>query len=298
MNFIENLNNAFEKLVNKISGWIDSVVLALPNIVLAIIVMVIAGFASRYVKKYFSKLARRFTKTESVVTLISSFATVSFMLLVIFIVLNILNLSSAVTSLLTGAGVVGLAVGLALQDPLVNLFSGVMMSVRELYNVGDLVETNGYFGTIRQVNLRTTIIELNDGPLVTIPNKLVIQNPLTNYSLPRQRRAELACGISYGEDLERVKAIATRALKEHVDYNKKKGLEFFYTEFGDSSINFLVRFWLDRVGPAAYLQGQSEAVLALKKAFDENDIMIPFPIRTLDFGIKGGEKLKEMLDGE
>ena len=297
MNFIKNLNEAFDKLLEKIGGWIDATVLALPNIVLAIIVMVIAGFASRYVRKYFSKLARRFTKTETVVTLISSIGTVAFMLLVIFLVLTILNLSSAVTSLLTGAGVAGLIIGLALQDPLINLTSGVIMSVRDLYNVGDLVETNGYFGAIRQVNLRTTIVELNDGPVVTIPNKLVLQNPLTNYSSPGQRRAELACGISYGEDLERVKAIAIRAIEEQVNYNKEKDLEFFYTEFGDSSINFLVRFWLDQVGQAAQLQAQSQAVLALKKAFDENDIMIPFPIRTLDFGIKGGEKLNEMLGG-
>lgn len=95
----------------------------------------------------------------------------------LFIVLGILGLDRALTSLLAGAGVVGLAVGLAVQEPLMNLFSGILMSTKSLYNVGDLIETNGYFGKIKKVNLRSTILEQVSGEEVLLPNKSIIHPP-------------------------------------------------------------------------------------------------------------------------
>jgi small conductance mechanosensitive channel len=74
----------------------------------------------------------------------------------------------------------------------------------------------------------------------------------------------------------------------------EKEVEVYYDEFGASSINFKLRIWLNTVEQKDYLNAKSEAIILIKAAFDENDIMIPFPIRTLDFGIKGGEKLSEM----
>lgn len=85
-------------------------------------------------------------------------------------------------------------------------------------------------------------------------------------------------------------------VQEHCRYDDSRPLEFFYTEFGSSSINFELRFWLKDGRQASYLQARSDAIMALKGAFDENDITIPFPIRTLDFGIKGGERLGEVLE--
>jgi len=72
-------------------------------------------------------------------------------------------------------------------------------------------------------------------------------------------------------------------------------VEFFYTGFGNSSIDFILRFWIKKCRQVDFLKSRSDAVIGLKKAFDQNGITIPFPIRTLDFGIKGGQKLNEML---
>jgi small-conductance mechanosensitive channel len=95
-----------------------------------------------------------------------------------------------------------------------------------------------------------------------------------------------------------VKKVATEAIESIEKRNKNRGVEFFFKEFGGSSINFVVRFWVDFRSNPDFWEPQSEAIIALKKAFDENDIMIPFPIRTLDFGIRGGEKLNTMWDGK
>jgi small conductance mechanosensitive channel len=169
------------------------------------------------------------------------------------------------------------------------------MSTKSLYNVGDLIETNGYFGKIKKVNLRSTILEQLSGEEVLLPNKSIIQNPLTNYTVSGRRRLALSCGISYGEDLEKVRLVTVKAVEDNIDRDERFPVEFYYEGYGDSSINFIVRFWLADITQKGLLAAQSESVIAIKKAFDQNDIMIPFPIRTLDFGIKGGEKLNTML---
>ncbi|MEX0648198.1 MAG: mechanosensitive ion channel family protein [Balneolaceae bacterium] len=206
-----------------------------------------------------------------------------------------LNLDGTVTSLLAGAGIIGLALGFAFQDIAANFISGVLLSTRHPFGIGDIIETNEFFGTVQKLNLRNTIILTPQGQIVYIPNKAVFENPFTNYTKNGERRIDLACGISYGDDLEKVKEVTLKAVSGIEHRDKNRDVEFFYSEFGDSSINFLVRFWVNFHLHKDFWEPQSEAIMAIKKAFDDNDIMIPFPIRTLDFGIKGGEKLNTML---
>lgn len=127
---------------------------------------------------------------------------------------------------------------------------------------------------------------------------MVYNNPLTNYTSSGQRRVDLACGISYGDDLEKVEKVAINAIEQNTQIDNSRPVELLFTEFGNSSINFTLRFWLDQARQPDFMKARSEAIKALKKAFDRNDIVIPFPIRTLDFGIKGGEKLREALPKE
>jgi small conductance mechanosensitive channel len=292
---MEQFNASLGKMWETLQSWVENFIGNLPNIVLAILVLVLSLFMSRFVKKYFERLINRLSSNYTINSLLVNLATSGFLLIMLFVVLSILGLDTALTSLLAGAGVVGLAIGLAVQEPLMNAFSGILMSTKKLYNVGDLVETNGYYGTIQQVDLRSTIIKLLSGEEVMIPNKMILQNPLTNYTVSMERRLDVSCGISYGEDLEFVKRITIDAIEHGVDYDKNRSIEFFYNEFGDSSINFVVRMWLRQTSQKELLTIQSQTVMALKKAYDENGITIPFPIRTLDFGIKGGEKLHEVL---
>lgn len=292
---MEQFNESFNNLADKLQGWINDAVVAIPNLVLAAIVLALGIFLARYVNKYASRVVRRFSSQGAVNRLISSIITTIFVLFVIMVVLSILQLDTALQSLLAGAGVAGLAIGLALQDPIVNLFSGVMMSTKKSFHLGDLVETNGYFGKIKNINLRSTIIETLQGQEVIIPNKTSYQNPFTNYSTMRQRRVDISCGVSYGDDLEKVRDLCIRTIQETIDIKEQTEVELFFKEFGDSSINFTLRFWLSDPSQKNYLKAQSESIIAIKKAFDNNDIVIPFPIRTLDFGIKGGESLSEAL---
>ena len=291
---METLREAYGKLQDKLTEWINDFVLILPNLLIAIVVVLVGWFVAKYIYRLLHRGIVKASGSHNVADLLASIARVVVIGLALFLALGILGLSSVVAGAFAGAGIVGLAVGFALQDPLANLFSGVMMSVKELYAQGDLVETNDYMGIIQGITLRTTLIRTLTGQEVAIPNKDVLQSALTNYTRTRQRRVDLPIGISYGDDLTRAAGIARGAVEDAVDTIAGRDVEVFWTEFGSSSINGTVRFWLGETGQKDFLDRRSRAIVAIKAAFDEHDIMIPFPIRTLDFGIRGGEKLSEM----
>lgn len=291
----DQFSESFQKLVKKMESWLDSLVLGLPNFILAAIVLAISIFLARNLKNIAQKGLSKTGANKTVTGLLSNMLVAIFMLISIFIILNILDLSDALTALLGTAGVAGLAVGLALQDPLVNLFSGVLMSVRDYYKIGDLVETNDYFGRILKINLRSTVILSPKGQEIIIPNKEVLQNPLINFSHNGRRRVDITCGVAYGDDLDKVKKVAIQAIEDSgLDFRESKPIEFFYMGFGGSSIDFTIRFWKNITAQVDYLEAQSTAIMAIKKAFDENSITIPFPITTLDFGVVGGKGIDEI----
>lgn len=287
--------NAYGMVVSKLEGWFDTFISYLPNIVIAVLIGVFAFFVSKYLRKIATKAVAKFTNNRTILSLVSNLTAVVFGVIILFLILGIFNLDDTINKLLATAGVVGLAVGLALQDPMTNLFSGVFLSVRSLYNINDLVQTNGYFGNIKNIDLRCTTLRLPTGEEVVIPNKDVIQNPLTNYTVSGERRVDLECGVSYGEDLERVEQIVLDTISslDSIDTSRKPDL--IYTAFDSSSINFIVRYWLDDPSLKDYLHEKSKGIKAIKAAFDQHDITIPFPIRTLDFDIKGGKNLSDSL---
>lgn len=293
--FWDQFNQSLDNVVGRLGEWLNLIIVNIPNIILAAIVLVIGIYLTRRMRKYFNNLFARISANAAVTNLLANIATAGFFLIILFLVLSILNLNTVLTTILAGAGVAGLAVGLALQEPIINLFAGVMMSARKFFELNDMVETNGFVGIVQRISLRSTILRTLQGQEIIIPNKDVYQSPLKNYTTTGERRVDLSCGVSYGDDLEKARSIAIEAVKNNVEYQEDRPIELFYTEFGDSSINFTLRFWLDMWRQKDYLKAQSDAIMAIKKAFDENDITIPFPIRTLDFGIKGGESLQQML---
>lgn len=289
------INNAYELITDKLQEWIDAFILMLPNLALAILVVLITIFISKLIRKASKSILDKVSHNETINDLLSSIIYGIAFLFGLFIALSILDLHGPITTLLAGAGIIGLALGFAFQDLGANFIAGIMLSFRRPFSKGDIIKSQDYMGVIQKVNLRSTVITTFQGQKVMIPNKDVFQNPLENFSVTNKRRVDLDVGISYGEDLEKVKSVTLEAARK-VAGQASMEPTFFYTGFGDSSIDFTIRIWPLDITQPGYLKVKSDLIMNIKKAFDENDIMIPFPIRTLDFGIKGGEKLNEILD--
>ncbi|HSN82831.1 MAG TPA: mechanosensitive ion channel family protein [Polyangiales bacterium] len=292
-----DFQSAYEKLIEKLWGWVESFVGMLPNLAVAILVLVLFWVTSVAAAAAAKRALIRLRTRPSIQGLIVTLLRIVILFTGLMVALGILNLDKALTSILAGAGIVGLALGFAFQDLAANFISGVGLSLHRThpFKVGDLIETNDVFGTVEKITLRTTELRTLDGKQITIPNKHVYQDRLTNHSFSGERRVDLSCGISYGEDLEKVRRVSIEAIRGVENRNEDREVELYFQDFGDSSINFVVWFWITFRKQTDYLGAMSDAVMRLKKAFDQNDITIPFPIRTLDFGIKGGERLGETL---
>lgn len=289
-----DLDKITNLITDKLATWAEALIKLLPNIVMAAVVMVIGFYIAKFIRRISSKLLSKVSNNITLNNLFSSVVYFSFIGIVLFTVLTILNLDKAVTSILAGAGILGLALAFAFQDIAANFMSGIFISFRKPLKVGDIVQIKEYMGKVKEINLRDTVIETFQGKTVIIPNKEVFQNPIENYTILQKRRFDLEVGVSYGDDLEKVREITLNAVSGIAELSSEDEVSVFFMEFGDSSINLSVRMWIDTPEQAVYNKVRSEAILRIKKAYDANDIMIPFPIRTLDFGIKGGTTLNQM----
>lgn len=291
-----DLNQTIEATWDKVGDWLAGAIQALPNLIVALIVVVLFVFIARFARDWTYRLLGRVSEYMAVNRLLSTLAFVLLLGIGATIALTVLNLDTAVVSILGAAGILGLAIGFAAQNTVENLIAGILISVRRPIREGDLVEADDVFGVVQEINLRSTVIGTGPGQFVYVPNGQVFRSKLTNYSKPGQRRVDVVCGVSYGDDLEVVRRVAIEAIEALQGRVEGRSVELFYDEFGGSSINFLLTFWIPFSSHhGAYMRARSEAIMALKRAFDEAGITIPFPIRTLDFGVPGGVTLAEQL---
>lgn len=293
----ESLQPLTASLTTKAVSWYHSTVDLLPNVALAILAVVAFSVGSRWVRRGVDNGLSRTSMNTSVVQLIATIAKLSTIALGVFIALSLLHLDKAVTSLLAGVGVVGLALGFAFQDIAANFMSGVFMAVRRPFQVGDQIELDGRVANVQAIQLRSTHVHTTDGLSIIVPNKQVFQNSIVNYTDTDQRRLDLPVGVAYNTDLEQARDLVREAVDDMPSRSDDREVEVFFTEFGGSSINLVARIWLSTATQGSYMAAQSDAIIRIKKVFDDHDITIPFPIRTLDFGARdvGGERLDVAL---
>lgn len=288
-----DVDHAFEQLIDKLNIWFSALIGMLPNLLLASLILVVGFYLSKGIRNQANKRIRRFFPTITLADLSINLIYVFCLGVVIFSALKILNLDSTIMTALGAAGILGVGLAFAFQDIAANFISGVFLAFSKPFKVGELITTNDLEGFVVEVKLRDTTIRTHQGHLISIPNRLLMQNPLINYTRYGKRRADITGGISYADDLEKVRNVAEEALK-NVPNVISKDTTFFFEELGDSSVNFRIRIWVDSDQFGTYLQFINDVIITLTTAFRENDITIPFPIRTLDFDMKGGEKLSDV----
>lgn len=289
------LNKAFNLLADKLQTWINTAIQLIPNIVAAILILLVFFGIGWLIRKVVTKTLHQVTSNKAVISLLETISGIFVVAVGVFIALGVLQLDGWVTTLLAGAGVIGLALGFAFQSIAANFISGIILSIRHPFGIGDMIESNDYYGYVHEINLRCTIIRTTQGQLAYIPNQELLGSPFVNYTWNNQRRVDLECGVSQGDDLRKAKRLAIEAVESIDNYNSERDVELFYTSFGASSMDFVIRFWVHFRKNPDFLSARSEAIMAIRDSFDENNISTPFPIRTLDFAMKGGKRLNEEL---
>lgn len=275
------MHEAFQIFESKIQTWLQELIENLPEFMAAFIVLAIFILLAKLVKRIIIRAFRRFGDAEILVDLVSALTYYAVIIAGIIVALGILKLDSTVNKLLAGAGIIGLGIGFAFQDIFANVFSGALIAIRRMVRVGDYIVTNDYEGIVKSLLLRNVIIQDNYGQVIAIPSKMVLQNPIKNFSTTHQRMVVIDCGIAYNSDLEKVRDISLKVANAYPKRLEDMPVQFYYQKFNDSSIDFVLRFWIMFNNKADLLEAESETILKLKQEFDKNGIEIPFPIRTI-----------------
>ncbi|MGY3091266.1 small conductance mechanosensitive channel [Hymenobacter sp. UYAg731] len=277
------INRTFALLSHKLIGWVQGFILLLPNLLITLLLLTATVFAARLTRRALASVLPRVSPgAVTLHSLISTLAYVAVLLVGTFFALEVLGLDKTVTSLLAGVGIIGLALGFAFQDIAANFISGIIIAVQRPFTVGDVIETDKFFGTIERINLRTLDLRQVTGELVRVPNRKVFESAVTNYSVTTRRRVDLECGVAYNSDLARVRAVVLEAMQDFPELLTDQPPQVMFTSFADSAINFSLRFWIPYRRQVDYVGAKSEAIMRIKQAFDGAGIVIPFPMRTLE----------------
>ena len=279
------ISDSISELWDKLDGWLDAIILKIPNFILALLVMVVFYFLANSIKKIMLRVLLKKVKQESVKQIFSKLAYGSVILIGFFIALSVLQLDQMLTSILAGLGVAGLAVGLALQGTLSNTFSGLVLSFLPKIRIGDFIESEENKGFVDGINLWNVTIRRTDNEYVVIPNKNFVEKAFVNYSWTQRSRIDVKCRVDYDTDLQKVEDLVKKIIGENFQQKDGEKVEFFFTEFSESAIYFKTRFWIMATRPMPILEARHKAIKLIKQGFDEAKIKIPFPIRTLDFEI-------------
>ncbi len=242
------------------------------NLVTAIVIFFVGKWV---VNLIVSGLMKGMEKGDLDVTLRRFIANLARMLLMLFVIIAAINqLGVQTASLIALLGAAGLAVGLALQGSLSNFAAGVLIVLFRPYKVGDWIEGGGISGAVEEVQILTTVLKTGDNKRVIIPNSQIMGTTITNYSANETRRVDLVVGVSYDDDLDKVRKELQDLVAADDRILDDPAVTIAVSELADSSVNFVVRPW---VKTADYWGVYFDLTEAIKKRFDEVGISIPFP---------------------
>lgn len=203
-------------------------------------------------------------------------AAVYFFLLLIL--LDVLGID--LTALAVLGGGLGIGIGFGLQKIAANFVSGLILLFEKSVEEGDLIELDtSLYGFARSTGARYTLVESFDGREVMVPNEDFITNRVVNWTFTNQQgRVEIPIGVSYSSDIELARELILEAARAHERCSKDPEPECYLRKFGDSSVDFLLLFWIDDVTQGRY-EPQSDVMRAIWRSFKERGITIPFPQR-------------------
>lgn len=270
-----NLITLNAEIVTKYWDYFTNVLIEYsPRLISATILFVIGWWAIKLIKKL---IMRVMVKREMEPTLSKFLADILIWTLKILLFVTVISrLGVENSSFVAIIGAAGLAIGLSLQGSLSNFAGGVLIIMFKPFKVGDFVEAQGVSGTVKQIQIFVTQLATVDNQIIFVPNGVLSNGTIINYTYATTRRADLTIGISYSSNIKKAKEIILEILSNHPLVLKDPEPMVLVKDLADSSINLAVRPWADIEN---FFIMRSEVLEQIKNAFDHNGIEIPFPQR-------------------
>ncbi len=250
------------------------------QVVGAIIIFVVGRWLAKLVSKVVAKVMTKAKIDATLVNFVEDLCYVALLAFVVIAALEKLGVDTASFAVVVGAA--GLAIGFALQGSLGNFAAGVILIIFKPFKVGDFVELGGKMGTVKEIQIFNTILSSPDNVRVIVPNSQVTGSSIMNYTVNGTRRVDMVIGVSYEDDLKKTRQVIEDILAADSRILKEPAPTVAVSELGDSSVNFVVRPWVNSVD---YWSVRFDTIRDIKLALDKNGITIPFPQR--DVHMKG-----------
>lgn len=250
----------------------ESIMPLITNILLAAVILFGGIWLAKRIKQYIAVVMEK----REIDALLASFTSnIAYVALIAFVVIAALSqLGIQTTSFVAIIGAAGLAIGLSLQSSLSNFASGVMIIAFRPFKVGDFIEAGGVAGVVEGIQIFSTQMRTGDNKAIIVPNSNITGSNITNYSAKDTRRIDMVFGIGYDDDIKKAKDILVKLLEEDERILKDPEPVVAVSELAESSVNFVVRPW---VNSADYWGVKFDYTEAVKLTFDKEGISIPYP---------------------
>ncbi|MCK4879832.1 MAG: mechanosensitive ion channel [Bacteroidales bacterium] len=241
--------------------------------VLALVVLIVGLIVIKWITKALVRMMKKGKVTESLIPFLKSMTNILLKVMLVISVMGMVGIE--MLSFVAVLGAVGLAVGLALQGTLQNFAGGVMILLFKPYEVGHFIEAQGFMGTVKEIQIFTTVLTTPDNRRVIIPNSPLATGSITNFSAMPIRRIDFSFGIGYSDDIDKAKDILLKmAQKDDRVLKDENPPEVMVEALGDSAVNLKLRTWVKSEDYWSLFFDVTENV---KKQYDAAGISIPFP---------------------
>lgn len=255
---------------------IDWIWKLLPNLVLAIMLLIVGLWVVKFLNRMVRKFFERKDYDETLETFLQSFISIT--LKIVLFVLVVTQLGVKTSSLVAMLGAAGLAIGLALQGSLANFAGGVLILLFKPFKVGDFISAQGVDGTVKEISIFNTKLTTFGNQLAIVPNGQLSNGNVINYNAEPIRRDNYTVGIGYGSNIKTAKEILLKICSDNDAILKDPAPEVYVGSLGDSAVNLSLRFWAKNED---FWQAKFYVHEESKLRFDDAEIEIPFPQRVM-----------------
>jgi small-conductance mechanosensitive channel len=271
---------------SQVQGIIDFFIVKIPSFIAAFIVFVLFFFIAKAIKGIVeNKMAEKFEEHKEMQILGGRTASATTLIIGSTVALNIAGIDLTVIIAAAGFGI-----GFALKDIIINFLAGVFTLAQKQYTIGDFIKVDSTIGKVMEIQARATVLQALDGTRVIVPNSELFTKQVTSFTSNPFRRIEVPVGVEYGTDLHLAVKTCYTALQNTPGILLQPKPAVLVQEFGESSINLVVRGWVESRG--GWLKIKSDLAVQIKIEFDKVGIGIPFPIRTIVYD-KDAQEAKE-----
>ncbi len=276
------MDKIIDIVLSSLRDLLSDAVKVFPGFLAALIILMLTRYVAEFSRNIINRVSKKTTDSKSLQLLFSKTAHVTTWIVGIFLACVCAFPGLSLSSFITTLGLSSVAIGFAFQDIFKNFLSGILILIQRPFRIEDQIIVGDYEGTVDQIDLRTTRICTYNGEMVLVPNSDVYTSAVRVRTAFDQRRTDLAVGVDYNTSLPEAKNILQRTIEKVEGVLDNKSPEIDLVGFGDSSIDFVVRYWTPPRQPQVR-QIQTRAIIAIKEALDDANIGIPYPIRTLYF---------------